>query len=105
MIFCPKCGSILRPNKENGKTIMVCSCGYKSKEAGSLKIKEQVKRDDVKIGVVDKEPELMPKIEQECPKCGNKEAFYWTIQTRAADEAPTRFFKCTKCKKTWREYS
>ncbi|MEK6933005.1 MAG: transcription factor S, partial [Nanoarchaeota archaeon] len=27
-----------------------------------------------------------------------------TSQTRAADEAETRFFKCTKCKHTIREY-
>jgi len=40
-----------------------------------------------------------------CPKCGNDEAFFWTAQMRAADEAETRFFRCTKCKHTWREYS
>ena len=40
----------------------------------------------------------------ECEKCGNKEAFYWQIQTRAGDEPMTRFYRCTKCKETWREY-
>jgi DNA-directed RNA polymerase, subunit M/Transcription elongation factor TFIIS len=39
-----------------------------------------------------------------CPKCGNHEAYYWMIQTRAADEPPTRFYKCVKCGHTWREY-
>jgi len=27
------------------------------------------------------------------------------IQTRAADEPPTRFYRCTKCGHTWREYA
>ncbi|MCD6114052.1 MAG: transcription factor S, partial [Thermoprotei archaeon] len=40
----------------------------------------------------------------ECPKCGNREAYVWMMQTRAADEPPTRFYRCTKCGYTWREY-
>ncbi|RLG10996.1 MAG: transcription factor S, partial [Thaumarchaeota archaeon] len=39
-----------------------------------------------------------------CPKCGNREAYYWAVQTRSADEPMTRFFRCTKCGYTWREY-
>ena len=38
------------------------------------------------------------------PKCDHKEAWFWTSQTRAGDEAETKFFKCTKCRHTWREY-
>ena len=38
-------------------------------------------------------------------KCGGKEAYYWLIQTRSADEPPTQFFKCVKCKHTWRDRS
>jgi DNA-directed RNA polymerase subunit M/transcription elongation factor TFIIS len=40
--FCPKCGSLLRPEKNKaGKTILKCSCGYKSsaKEAEGYKVK------------------------------------------------------------------
>jgi len=51
------------------------------------------------------ELETKPIVEERCEKCSNKEAYFWTIQTRAADEAETRFFKCTKCNYTWREYS
>jgi DNA-directed RNA polymerase subunit M len=32
-------------------------------------------------------------------------AYFWTQQTRGADEPETRFFKCTKCSHTWREYA
>lgn len=45
----------------------------------------------------------MPTVKIECPKCGNKEAFWWFVQTRGADESPTQFFRCTKCQYTWRE--
>ncbi|PWB85162.1 transcription factor S-II (TFIIS) [Methanobrevibacter woesei] len=39
-----------------------------------------------------------------CPECGHNKAAWWLQQTRSADEAPTRFFQCLKCKHTWREY-
>jgi len=39
-----------------------------------------------------------------CSKCGHNEVFAWQIQTRAADEPPTTFYRCTKCGHTWREY-
>ena len=40
-----------------------------------------------------------------CEECGNTEAWYTIKQTSSADEAPTRFFKCTECGKRWREYN
>jgi DNA-directed RNA polymerase subunit M len=49
--------------------------------------------------------EINPKIKTRCEKCGNTVAYYWTQQTRGADEPETRFFKCTKCSYTWREYA
>ena len=38
----------------------------------------------------------------ECPKCGNHEAYWWIVQTDTAEEPSTQFFRCTKCKHTWR---
>ena len=105
-MFCPKCSSILLPKKNRDKkTILVCSCGYREKKADPLLIKEEVveKKAD-KIEVVDKKVETLPKTKEECPKCQNPESYYWLVQTRAADEAATRFFKCTKCSHTWRSY-
>jgi len=101
-MFCPKCGSIMIPKKENGKTILKCSCGYSNE--GELKIKETIKHEDKEIRVVEKEEEVHPLTEAHCPKCGHEMAYWWTLQTRAGDEAETRFFKCQKCKHTWREY-
>ena len=85
---------------------MSCSCGYKEKNKESLVIREETKetRED-KIEVVDKKIETLPKTKEECHKCKNMVAYYWDVQTRSADEAPTRFFRCTKCNHTWRAYN
>ena len=56
------------------------------------------------IAVVEKKVETLPKTKEECPKCKHPEAYYWLLQTRAADEAATRFFRCAKCNYTWRVY-
>lgn len=107
-MFCEKCGSILVPKKNRkGKIVLACrSCSYVSKKRESLILKEKV---DVTgregIAVVDKRVETLPKTQEICLKCGHREAFFWTVQTRAADEAETRFFKCVKCNHTWRSYS
>jgi DNA-directed RNA polymerase subunit M len=102
-MFCPRCGSILIPKKKR-KTIS-CSCGYSSKNKQNLIIKEKIeldKRDTIEV--IDKTIETLPKTDEECPKCKNKKAYYWSVQTRAGDEAETRFFECTKCKYRWRSY-
>ncbi|MFX1428047.1 MAG: hypothetical protein ACFFBE_16460 [Promethearchaeota archaeon] len=38
-----------------------------------------------------------------CPKCQHKEAETWQIQIRSSDEPSTHFFRCVKCKYSWRE--
>lgn len=107
MLFCPKCSSILMPKKEGSKTVSVCSCGYKSKEGGAGKLKENVKNKSGKVEVVDSEEDMkaLPKMKIECSKCQNQEAVFWEVQTRAADEPATKFMKCTKCKHIWRDYN
>lgn len=40
-----------------------------------------------------------------CDECGHEEAWYTIKQTGAADEPPTRFFKCKECGHRWRGYS
>ena len=104
-MFCPKCGGILIPKKDNNKKVMACSCGFKSKDVSAAKITEEVTKEK-EIEVIDKdEVETLPTTEIECPKCHNKTAYYWLVQTRASDEPETKFLRCTKCKHTWRDYS
>jgi DNA-directed RNA polymerase subunit M len=103
MLFCKKCGSIMLPKKEGSKTIFKCHCGYS--EGGDSKITEKViKKEEREFGIADKNAETLPVVNAKCPDCGNTEALNWEIQTRAADEAATQFFRCKKCGHTWREY-
>lgn len=111
MEFCPKCGSMMKPKREENKIILYCSsCGFSKPlggEASSYKFVSEIKHAPDKTMVVideSKLPKVLPTIRIECPKCGNMEAYWWMVQTRRADESPTRFFRCTKCGYTWREY-
>ena len=36
-------------------------------------------------------------IDEKCPKCGNGQMYYYTMQTRSADEGSTIFYECVKC--------
>ena len=102
MMFCKKCGSIMMPKKEGTATVYKCHCGYS--EEGTGKFTEAVKQEKKELGVVEKEVDMHPVVKAKCPDCGNMEAYNWEIQTRAADEAATQFYKCKKCGHTWREY-
>jgi len=106
MQFCPKCGSIMIVKEQKGKKLLVCrKCGYKLKAAKKITIKETIEKKPMdSVVMIEKQGEALPKVKQICPKCGNKEAYWWVQQTRSADEAPTTFYRCTKCGHTWREY-
>ena len=101
MEFCPKCGSVLI---EKNKELRCIRCNYKLKSKIKIESSEKIKKSP-EIGVItDKDTDVFPIINATCLKCGHEEAYFWTSQTRAGDEAETKFFRCTKCKNTWREY-
>lgn len=105
-MFCPKCGSLLMPKTVGKQKVIACRCGYKSEETKQLEIKETRVDKGHEMTIIDEnEGEAMPEVDEECPKCKNKKSYFWLAQTRAGDEPETRFFKCTKCKHTWREYA
>lgn len=86
-----------------GSKQAVCSCGFKQ-EAQNVTLTESQKQKTPEIAVIEKETTVNTITDADCNKCANKQAEYWEVQTRAADEPATRFYKCTKCKHTWREY-
>lgn len=106
MKFCPKCGSIMQKKDD---TWYCTKCRYKIKDKDKSKnkdkfiVSEKIKKE--KIGVLrEDQTNVYPVISAVCPKCGNDKAYYFSTQTRAGDEAETRFFICTKCGYRWREY-
>ncbi len=101
MEFCPKCGSVL-VKKE--KRFSCPRCNYVSKNKIKIESSEKFKKKKG-VGVIkDQDTDIFPTTVADCPKCGHNEAYFWSSQTRSADEAETRFFRCTKCKYTWRIY-
>lgn len=108
MDFCPDCGKMLLPKKdEDGNSYFECSCGYTDKLSDEDKKKYSVKKDvETEDTVIDKgeDIDIRPKTNAECPKCGHNEAYWELRQTRSADEAETRFFQCVECGHKWRDY-
>jgi transcription factor S len=85
---------------KDGKT--VCnSCGKPA--AGAPEKMTSSKKKEETIVIEDNKPSL-PETDVKCEKCDSMRAYWWLIQTRSADEPPTQFYKCVKCKHTWREY-
>ena len=102
MEVCPKCGKMLFPKKG----IVKCRCGFE-KSLNSHDIEEQYmmegeKMPEAKVIVTDNNNVALPTTRITCYKCGGKKGYWWTVQTRSADEAPTNFIRCAKCGNTWR---
>ena len=102
MEFCPKCGAMLLP--KDG--VLKCnSCGHEKNlsDNDQYEVSEEIKESD-NIKMLGEDVDVRPTTTETCPECGNDKAFYELKQTRSAAEARARFFTCTECKHTWREY-
>lgn len=107
MEFCPKCGGMFVPKKEEEKTQLVChNCGYVAKEGEveGYKLVKEAESEDKEPVVLEDTPSILPSTRTKCPECSHNKAYWWMSQTRGADEPTTRFYKCVKCEHTWREY-
>ena len=105
MNFCEDCDGLMIPDKSGKKKVVCSKCGKGAKGNANVMIKEKISNNKDKIEVVDKEIEVNPQVDANCSKCNHNRAYFWTLQTRAADESETRFYKCVKCSYRWREYS
>ncbi len=99
IMFCPKCGALLVP--KSGKMVCLKHGSTDKKVTVSQKTTKKVKL----VGAAKEEEDSRDSVDNECPKCEHRKAFGWMRQTRAADEAPTRFYECKKCHHKWKEYS
>jgi len=107
MHFCPKYGHRMVAKSEKGKRRLICAkCGYTESTGKSHMVEEKLKKKPMdEVVVIDKKSQdALPIIKAKCGKCGNEEAVWWIKQMRSGDEPPTIFYRCTKCKHTWRQY-
>lgn len=103
MKFCPTCEAKL---KKDDSGLKCPKCGYaEDKEVKQPKKIEEEFESDLNVFEENEGEDTMPTIAKECEKCGNNEAVWWMLQTRSADEPTTQFYRCTKCRYTWRDYS
>jgi len=104
MEFCDRCRSLMYPAA--GK--LVCRrCGFTRDACGEQVVRSNSQpQNERSIAVHEKaEPAGLPTTRAPCPECGNGTAYWWLRQLRSADESEVRFFRCTRCGKTWREYN
>jgi len=102
--FCPKCEVKLK----KGTSGLECSkCDYT--EGQKVKQTKKTNEEEPDFSLLafegDEGEESMPTLKIDCEKCGHDEAVGWMFQTRSADEPTTRFYRCQKCKYTWRDYT
>jgi len=96
------------PKKIEKGHVLVCnSCGYtkKAEKLEEYKVVKPAEREEKVTVIGEGAKPALPTTRTKCPKCGHDTAYWWLQQTRAADEATTRFYRCTKCGHTWREYT
>jgi DNA-directed RNA polymerase subunit M len=97
-MFCPKCGSILKPKEGN----IACSCGYLHDKDITLELNINDKSRN--IDIIEKEEQGSKLIiDEKCPKCGHDKAYYWTHQSGPSDEPEDQVFRCVKCGYGWRD--
>jgi len=108
--FCPDCSSLLRKKTEKEIVYLFCKCGYQREaeknEDETERIVNKKKKALEKKLLILSEKDKIPihiKVNEICPKCGHTQAEAWQRQIRSADEPSTSFFKCVKCKYTWRK--
>jgi DNA-directed RNA polymerase subunit M len=103
IMFCERCGKLL---KNQGGNFVCTSCGWSKSDVARSQLTKVDKRTEKEIVIVDDTEKIqtLPTIAVKCPECGHNEAGWWLRQLRSADESEVRFFRCTKCNHTWREY-
>jgi len=110
MRFCPRCGARVVLKKKDNLLVLECHrCNYSMVvDEGVRELSEVTTSKTEAVTVIEERSEeikALPTTTAECPRCGFDKAYWWMVQTRSADEAPTRFFRCVKCGYVWREYA
>lgn len=103
MKFCPSCEVKLR---KSGPGLKCPKCGHAEGQAAKRQETAEAYREPELDVLGENEGQAaLPTVKIDCEKCGNDEAIWWMLQTRSADEPTTQFYRCTKCRYTWRDYA
>ncbi|EMG50552.1 RPA12 DNA-directed RNA polymerase I subunit RPA12 [Candida maltosa Xu316] len=109
LIFCNYCGNLLDSHSTSSQiTCGVCAAAYPKDKFANLKVVTKSSDDAfpstlksarsvVKTSLKKDELDEGATIKEKCPKCGNEEMQYHTLQLRSADEGATVFYTCTNC--------
>lgn len=100
MLFCPKCGGLLKTKSVDKNLINFCSCGYEKRSKSKDIIKEKV---DIKDEIIEAS-EISPLAIEDhvCKKCGFNKALIVTAEisvreTAGCCEADRPAYVCGKC--------
>ncbi|KAG2361905.1 DNA-directed RNA polymerase I kDa polypeptide [Suillus spraguei] len=112
LLFCPHCGTLLSPPKDDEKTVICEQCSYEEPASSYENIEittrshpeafpsalRQKRKTQTKVH----QGKVLPKVSEKCPACGHLEAYYEEKQMRSADEGSTILYTCVSCKHGWR---
>lgn len=101
-LFCPQCNNLLDyPGDED---FVVCTVCGERQDSSVFESRPFVTRSRHRHSPIstDDEPKASATnegavIKERCPKCGNPEMTFHTMQLRSADEGQTVFYVCPKC--------
>lgn len=99
-LFCHLCQSILDlPNNDAYMTCSVCGTKIDCSRFENIKIVTTSRKDPFENLHVnrDQSQRNAATIKEKCPKCGNSEMEFTTVQLRSVDEGQTVFYSCPKC--------
>jgi len=106
MKFCNECGSYMKKTKND---FLCRKCGNLVQVRTQIKDTKTTNRSS-SIYVADSSENEYVTVSQECPKCGNDEAFRWFSGVSGEHagirrERTVEHFKCTKCSHVWSKTS
>ena len=104
MKFCPNCEVKLKKS-DSGLRCTKCDYSEEQENKQTKKVVEEETQSEFNVFTESDKDETLSTIKIECEKCDNDEAVWWMLQTRSADEPTTQFYRCTKCRYTWRNYA